>query len=602
MAAPISQGRIPEKKHPPSFTAKIESTLWNGKRLVLDDDTSRISIKIYRVRGPLLELLGKAKKVTLKHNETIYVNIESLDKALKKPQSTKINNFFQTFIQGSKKSFIKNENIKTLFHSIPIKFVAGDRSKFNSAADALKKEDNWKKTLKGEIKKIPPQQLKELVMQTKSLELRGYDREVLCELFKAAKEVIPNNSKNRKVHTKLNTLIKESDVKVLAWEGQEGKEKKVLGGGAVNQVYALKEPDENGEMAIKYVFKPDPSDLDATTLFKEKHFGTAAAVGIPAGSEAHLGSRAVASSVVDELLYGDKNRISVKTEFGVVDGQRGVLMEKATGSSPKTKPMRKTRIRLKRHPEIINYCNGQININGKLSKKDLKYIANKLKYNKVEIVVTVDETGKRVGYLVGLKRELEHLKPDNVETLDGLLRLQIKDIITGECDRHPENYFIAPDGSIKGIDEDCCFGVKAIPEGVDVRNQKARKGIIPNNASLMLRMPPLISEDTRDAVDQLYKNRKNMCKQLEPYITPKEIKATMTRLEKLHKHIHNPQKCRVVPKDKLLDKENTALLDRDNSYWCREMLAYDSDKKGWNYLRKREDKDKKNGTISGLTG
>lgn len=71
--------------------------------------------------------------------------------------------------------------------------------------------------------------------------------------------------------------------------------------------------------------------------------------------------------------------------------------------------------------------------------------------------------------LTGTTLNLKELTPRNPTTAEGLLKLQIKDFITGECDRHPENYFIDDLGKVKGIDEDCCFGVNAAPEGVDVR-------------------------------------------------------------------------------------------------------------------------------------
>ncbi len=444
---------------------------------------------------------------------------------------------------------------------------------FNKIADSLKKNGGWEGEINEQVSKLSNEDLKKLI-DVEPVDLRGYDREVLMVVFASAQTQMKSKRiLDSDASAKFTNIIPNLTVDV---HSVDEKKMKYLGGGAVNQVFKVEIKGEN------YVFKPDPSELDAITLMKEQHFGTAAASGIPPGIDAHLSSRAVASSKVDALLYGDKT-ISVKTEFVVINGQRGILMKMASGRSPKTRGVEKVQVDIKKHPKVVIAMNRRISKNGKLSEKDLKMFAAALNYRRLEL--GKNDKGKTI--LIGTRAELKNLNPDNPVTAEGLIRLQVKDIITGECDRHPENYFVDDDGKVTGIDEDCCFGVDAIPEGVDVRSQPSIKFLVPNNASLMLRMPPVITKGVKDDIERLHsvKGKDNLIKTLKPYISEAEIKAALARLDKLHKHIESPY-CKVVKtKEKLLSSDARVLMDSNNSYWGREVMVYDSDQSGWNYLR-----------------
>ncbi len=430
-----------------------------------------------------------------------------------------------------------------------------DLTNFNVNADKLKEHPNWKEVLKARVKRfndrIPFDTLT-------AYQLRGFDLEVLRPIL----ETIPQASH---LLTELPTsIIRQAKMKAL-------------GSGAVNTVYKM---NDNG---IDKIFKPDPSlGVDFTTSLKESYFGTAQAAGIPVGTEAHFPSRAVAASLVDDLLY-KKGRISVETNFAHVNGQRGIMMSMAKGRSPQMTGTKEERISLKNFPHIRKWIEKKIEKQKTLTSQDLNILAANLKLRQVKIVGNPPGKWK----LVGISAVFSNFKPDNPATCEGLLKLQVKDIITGEVDRHPGNYFIDPaTGGITGVDEDCSFGVDAIPENVDVRKQETLFFIIPNKASLMLRMPPVVTKEIKSHIDDLYQNKAQLVETLTPLISQPEIDATLRRLDQLHAHVNDKEKCLVVDKkEDLISKKARERIDPNNSYWARELLVFDKDKKGWNHLR-----------------
>lgn len=450
---------------------------------------------------------------------------------------------------------------------------------FNATIDKLKKNADWKKTLAELVRQADESVLCELASLS-GYDIRGYDREALLVILTAVNERLHEPS----LQNVLDHLRTTEMVKV-----QEGKMKQ-LNSGAVNVVYKVEYEahDEMGVLQKKVaVFKPDPAELDAITLIKEQHFGTATASGIPPGLDAHLPSRAVASSVVDGLLY-PQDPISVKTRFAIVEGpkgtQRGILMDMAPGKSPEVGKMETKEIDLNHHPKVRRYLLNIAMIKEKLGPDELNFLATMLKVRKVEIQGSLTSGTFTI---LATTPKIEQLDPKNPRTAEGLLRLQVKDYITGECDRHPKNYFIQDDGSVRGIDEDCCFGVNAVPKHGDIRNQPSLKGIIPNNASLMLRLPPVVTKEVQEQITALFTKIDELKEALRPFISEQEIQETVSRLTDLYLHVHSGHNCLVVNESAdLLSDEAQARLNTNNSYWARELLVYSKDEKGWNYLRK----------------
>lgn len=460
---------------------------------------------------------------------------------------------------------------------------------FNEIAGKLLNDNSgdWKAQITSEMHKLPLESFKGLIADLDTFKLRGFDREVIAHIVTTMASIAENlSSLSPQEKDKIKSLQALFTPDALSKPEDRAKFKpslqfapsvltvatpEVAGKGAVNTVLKVPYTSSKGESKVG-VFKEDPSQMGGAKKIKETLFGTAKASGIPVDKEPHFASRAVASSAVDELLFPG-NPISVRTQFATVNGMRGILMEKADGASPQI--ARKETITIP--PDVYEDI---IDDKSHPTPRELNLVAASLKLRNV----TVESTDPLV--LKGDKVIFSNFTPDNPRTIEGLLKLQVKDFITGQVDRHPGNYFISESGDITGIDEDCSFGINAIPpDGEDIRGQKALKGFIPNNSSLMLREPPAVTREIKDAVNTLAKNKEQLRESLKPYLTEQEIDATISRLDRLNAHI-NSDNCQVVetPED-LFSKEVQKYTDSNNSYWARECMVFDDTQKGWNHLR-----------------
>jgi hypothetical protein len=334
-------------------------------------------------------------------------------------------------------------------------------------------------------------------------------------------------------------------------------------------------------------FKPDQ---DLKTKLIERIFGTAHASGIPLDENAHLPARAVASSLVDRLLYGTAP-ISVSTRYAVVEGQRGILMDVALGKSPKVLGER------------------EVDHNDPVVKK--LFAIEPLDLNAIAALLGVDRVYSKPDGTGYLYKVYESFSPDNVTTAEGLLKLQVLDWICGQVDRHAGNYFINETGEVTGIDQDCSFGVNSVPKDVDVRQQPhligtRLIGLVPNMGSLMLRMPSVVTESVKESIKKLYNNQTALAEMLDSYITSDEIRETLRRLKMLYEHVNTTyvppdpatnslsKGCVVVQtQDELLElgrqgyyrPEEERVINADNSYWAREVYKFKAGEANLNYLR-----------------
>lgn len=440
-----------------------------------------------------------------------------------------------------------------------------DCIQFNRFADQLKSDaKNLEANLKALVASLNCDELLELAGGNK-FDFRGYDREITCKLLKEVKLAIQRQkfSDKKLLLNNLDQLLHYMHAEIIQVDEFA---KKRLGGGVVNIVYEIQYIDSKGNLKVG-VFKPEVDALSVKTIYQEQFFGTVASSGISEGCDAHLNSRAVASSIVDRLLYGE-NCISVKTQFAIVNGQRGILMEKGLGSIPEVATVKVFTQKLAEMPDFFQAFVAQKTKEHQfLTQDNLKFLALQLNAREVKI------DGEQVTIAMAVIKPFEQ---KNLATIaEGLLKLQIKDFITGECDRHPQNYLVGPDGKITGIDEDCCFGVNAVPEDIEVRKlHTLGPFVIPNNGSFMLRMPRVITEEARGRVNSLYSDQAFLKQSLEPYISKEEIAATLGRLKMLHEHI-NSEKCLAVKdKNELLGPEAWQRTDRSNSYFKREWHVF----------------------------
>lgn len=442
-----------------------------------------------------------------------------------------------------------------------------NHKEFNSLADAIKNDPFWKSKVSLQLKSLPPETLIQFI-STSPIDFRGYDREVLSVVCSALKKQLEHGYPPEMLK-KLNLLSATFTTKII---NVPDKDLKALNKGAINIVYKVNYWDNNNK-ETEGVFKPDASDLPANKLLQEEWFGTSVASGIPAGIDAHLSSRAVASSVVDKLLYSGK-QISVNTEFVIINGQRGILMDLAQGKSPKFIDEVKNRL----PPNEM-----KIRIPKTIPKElQSKWVEVKSNCRKIEFID---------GVPYATRPQFENFDMNNPLTIAGLTKLQIKDIITGECDRHPENYYVNSLGHVLGIDEDCCFGINAIPKDADVRKQDSLFFIVPNRGSLMLRMPPVVTREMQADILKLADlNLTELQKSIAPYVSAEEIQEMTIRLQKLKEHVTNPEKCLVVGSNEaLLQDEAQGRMDTNNSYYKREVQLLSVKEKGWNRFREHRD-------------
>lgn len=496
---------------------------------------------------------------------------------------------------------------------------------FNVFADDLKKDPYWKNKVNEEIKMLPQRQ-KENLANLDLSNFKDYDREVFREVLKMVRnEGIDNEN--------LESNIQKLKTKIITVE-EKAPYFKYLGGGAVNSVYSINDGTTMG------VFKPDPSELQIHIKYKENVFGTAQASGIPEGDKAHFTARSVGSFALDKLLYGD-DPIGVKTEYVIVNGKRGILMETAPGGSPEPPKM----VYQELDATFLNKM-GAIHLleNGKLvpdAENQLKKLLgveeilqqdNKLfvtipqfsikKSREVKINENSNEY-KQIARFIGNKRNLrpneekfirtqlpgfkdfkiswnadkleifviQELTPIKLETpvtVEGLLKMQVFDWISGQVDRHPGNYYINPKTSkVQAIDNDCSFGVNSVPKDVDVRLQPSLSFVVPNNGSLMLRMPNVVTKEIKKSIEDLYLNQQGLKETLREYISDVEVDATIDRLKMLVNHINQDDFLVVDSAEALLSPKAMERQDSNNSYFFRERDRYRT--KSWNDLRVYKD-------------
>lgn len=217
---------------------------------------------------------------------------------------------------------------------------------------------------------------------------------------------------------------------------------------------------------------------------------------------------------------------------------------------------------------------------GNLDKRDLSFLGSV--YGCRDVKLENDEQGWTI---VGNFPEFKNFDYSNPKTVDGLIKLQLLDYIMGQVDRHPYNFNIDKDGTVKAFDNDASFGAKVNPKNLDdVRDQPPLAFIIPNNSSLMLRPPNVVTLEMFDQINNLCINSKAFEAYLKDYLNEDEIKGTLERLAHLYKHINNF--ALVVPDmTGLVTLEAKKRMDSNNSYHEVLLKHFDSSEEGWNYLR-----------------
>jgi len=440
--------------------------------------------------------------------------------------------------------------------------------------------------------------LKEILdkLQKRPVEFMGFDpyllKQFLGGVVTSCKYLGVQVPKNIKV--KLERLQAE-EVFVI------GNAKK-LGGGKYNTVFLVEALYKGKE--VKKVWKPVASNNPEV---KTGVLSTTALSGI-SRNDTHAAylDRSLLTDLLDKMLFLERgicsNTYSGNTTPGAISEKgsesistSGILMDLAEGA-----PMvlRKLEIKLNDSDESRSKFNIlKQNIEGFRSVNFSDFITDLNSCNFAEILpdgVTVNVTEDSVkfesedGFTRGFTSE------QAVEcALEGSLMAGIEDYILGQTDRHYENYYVTNDGSLKLIDNDLCLGGKA-----DSRSQTSF--IMPNNASLLVNLPRVLTKDIVKRIDKFMfegpKGSRGVDMFLENILeifgeNSDEYKKTVERIEKLKNHIAGIRILETA--SELLIPENLEFIDTETNYIARDLLVKRSDlsairvidKKGWNPYR-----------------
>ncbi|MEL6349214.1 MAG: hypothetical protein AAFV53_39285, partial [Myxococcota bacterium] len=206
-------------------------------------------------------------------------------------------------------------------------------------------------------------------------------------------------------------------------------------------------------------------------------------------------ARAVGSSVVGALLGSP---VIGEARFAEVDGKKGLAMEKAAG-----RPMRRQ---------------VEIDFTG---REEIKAFAEENHLRAARGVIFLPDA--TVDYQDPVVQE-------------GMLELQLNDLLTGQVDRHAGNYHIDVDeeGTVRGInafDNDGAFGT----EGGFERYQTATTSFGGRAFNHTVSLPPLLLRDQAERLMAVAEA--DLREQLSPLLPAPEVEAAIARLRLLKAHV-----------------------------------------------------------------
>lgn len=277
---------------------------------------------------------------------------------------------------------------------------------------------------------------------------------------------------------------------------------KPLGHGAVNEVFVGTYQSANGKV-YEAVFK-EATKLDVATATLTYHNED---LGIdPADPQYAL--RNLASCVVDKHA---QTNVLVKTELAVINGKVFVVMEKAPGAPGSKDGEVKLAIKPAMERALL--------ANPKLAQ------AYASQFGATDLVRTAPGSWKLVGLPKDRKITAAH-DFASPEVRRQLTMLQWLDALTGQADRHHNNYFVSVDGQgqvvVKGIDNDVAFGAKQTT-ATNWRPQYKRPG----------ELPEVIDRATANALLALHQDPSALKQELEMALPPGEVDATLLRLDQI---------------------------------------------------------------------
>lgn len=290
-----------------------------------------------------------------------------------------------------------------------------------------------------------------------------------------------------------------------------------LGSGAVNTVSLLE--DNEGE---QYIFKADQKK----GMVALDEAGSDIARGATAFS-----NRSVAMYRLDQLLgFG----VIPETQFAEKDGMFGHVMKLAGGASPqqetKLSPFQAAQAE---DPEGLAWAQKVKNIESNVDGYYTALLDTQALPGSRDVVFDVRASiAKSFGRINGERFVIKHAYNNfdyrNADIQEGLTSLHLVDLIAGQLDRHPGNYFIGVDPSngrlrVTAIDNDAAFGATH-----DDLNKNIRSGHLPG-------LPSVVSEEQWQRIERI--TGEQIAEVLGDLLSEAEVASTIARFEQLKAHL-----------------------------------------------------------------
>jgi hypothetical protein len=348
---------------------------------------------------------------------------------------------------------------------------------------------------------------------------------------------------------KAATQIKKTGLKEDRIENKER-----LGSGGVNTVTLVDYKAEGQRQAEQRAFKPEPEKASRTGY--RDHLQND--LGIDPDNP-KFGKRNIASKkLADAIGLGD---LIPDAQFATVDGQFGLSMQFVKGNSPiKKAPVGLPDNQLDGYPDLkkardIKARGGSADeIKNAIPQLDGNGRPQSLGYDQTTQTFTNERLHK-----TKVPFEAPPAQPEQVAAMqEQLTNLQWLDAVSGQTDRHGENYVVNTEvdpPKIMGIDNDHAFGKK--------RKDPSQK------LSQNLGFPPVVDKGTFDKLMQMVTNWDQIAASLGDELDADEIDATKERLDAVKTELEKLEKAgRVVkswhPPEMVSDDASDNDTDEDN--------------------------------------
>ena len=414
-------------------------------------------------------------------------------------------------------------------------------------------------------------------LESEKIKLSGYDPYLIKSLLVACKSSCKENNITfpSKLQDKIE-FLSEKEIFPLTTP-------KKLGGGKYNAVFYTKILQFHEEKIR--IFKPVPLSSKESV---QDIYSSSALTGISRyDSEAKYIERSCLTDMLDKLLYSNDNRVCVNTDVAIT--MPGIISDNTSDQSKKISKRMTSGILMDMaagNPFVLDsikfdFSKGCVKneLNTKSLSKIQKYNGNSLTLEKIynaykdnrlsDMFPQADiSISKGTVEIIGDKVKFDN-ESSVAKCLENSIRLGILDYISGQTDRHYENYYTDSQGNILAIDNDLSFGSNS-----HARNQKNSFLFIPNNGSLLVDLPRIMTKSIKNDLNNFFNNNLNEFLRELKNVFPEssnEYKTTVDRLNEVRKLLQNVKT--VDSAMDLLSEESLNYIDTETNYVARDIIV-----------------------------